>query len=214
MIEPISASGITQVPPTRELSVPLCVDNRKFIAGFQLNHHEHFRRQTRGLQAISSTGLLHALWELPHDIPFPVNSFNELDRATLESADDGWVKRQGADLLREYQPPGVVRSVTVSDHSLKLAISKAAACPPIFRRIAIWRTSACRHNVNSFASVKRATALGIGVIVDAGSHTYELVQPAQPMRGLPSVFRWWQAEIAYRNWISSREPTDEVGAWA
>jgi len=186
--------------------VPLCVDGRRYIAGLQLNSLEHLRRQRANLGAATSTGLLHALWELPYGISFPRSSFGEIDRMTLTEAEDGWVQHRGDDIVRMYQPAGAIKWIAVSDKSLTRAINKAASHPPTVRRTAIWDTSTGGRSLNATVTLIEAKILGVGVLAFDGSRTRELVEPDAAIRGRPSVFRWWQAELAYRNWISSTTP--------
>lgn len=193
--------------PEQEIPVPLCIDSRPYIVGFQLSSHEHLRRQRAGLGAATSTGLLHALWELPHGIAFPQRSFSDIDRLTLMAAEDGWVEHRGDDFLRVYQPAGTIKSIAVSDRSLSRAVKKAASHPATVRRTAIWNTSTNGRSPNASATLLMAKMFGIGVLAFNGTRIRELVQPTDPIRACPVVFRWWQAELAYRNWISSTAPT-------
>jgi hypothetical protein len=49
--------------------------------------------------------------------------------------------------------------------------------------------------------------LGIGVIASSKSEASALIEPGPAVTGRPAVYRWWQAEVCYRNWLSSTEPT-------
>jgi len=198
--------------PGCEIPVPLCIDGRRYVVGLELNFQEHVRRQRAGLGAVTSTGLLHALWEFPYGISFPARSFEDMDRATLMGATPGWVERRGDDFLRLYQPVGAVRSITVSDTSLARAVTKAASHSPTVRRTAVWRTSTTSESPKTLATLMRAKVLGIGVLIHNEKCKVELVAPADATRGRPVVYRWWQAELAYRNWVSSREPTESTAA--
>jgi len=199
--------------PLGEIPVPLSVDGRHYVAGLELNTQEHLRREQEGLGALTSTGLLHALWELPYGLTFPTRSFKIIDRTTLLNADHGWVEERRDGLVRKYQPIGSIRSITVSDKSLTRAVAKAASHPPTVRRTAIWFTSTAGASSSAVAALGRARIIGVGVIAIDGTRTIELVAAADAMRSRPVVFRWWQAELAYRNWINSREPTGSVEAW-
>lgn len=201
----VSAINRSEWPPD-EIPVPLCVDGRRYIVGLRLNSFEHLRRQRANLGAATSTGLLHALWELPYGISFPRSSFNEIDRLTLTEAEDGWVQHRGEDIIRMYQPAGTIKWIAVTDKSLTRAIDRAASHPPTVRRTAIWDTSTDGRSPNANVTLIEAKILGVGVLAFDGSRTKELVEPDAAIRGRPSVFRWWQAELAYRNWISSTTP--------
>ena len=194
--------------PSLEIPVPLCVDGRRYIAGLRLNSFEHLRRQQVGLGAATSTGLLHALWELPYGISFPKRSFSEMDCMTLMEADDRWVEHSGNDFIRMYQPAGAIKWISASDRSLARAVNKAASHPPTIRRTAIWNTSTDGRSPKATATLLKATLLGVGVLAFDGIRTHELVGPGEAVRGRPAVFRWWQAELAYRNWISRITPTE------
>src|ERR1700721_2657681 len=71
--------------------VPLSVDGYCFSAGIAFDEAELFRRDCAGIGAVTSRGLLHALWSVPHEIPIPWSSLSPLDRFTLESEGKGCV---------------------------------------------------------------------------------------------------------------------------
>jgi hypothetical protein len=205
----VSESTVTQSDiPCWEISVPLSVDGRRYNAGLRLNQTEHLRRQQVGLGAATSTGLLHALWELPYGISFPKGSFSEIDCYTLAEADDRWVQHVGGDFIRMYQPAGTIKWISASDRSLVRAVDKAASHPPTVRRTAIWNTSTDGTSPRATATLLKARLLGVGVLTFDGSRTHELVEPAEAIQGRPAVFRWWQAELAYRNWLNRTTPTE------
>ena len=174
------------------------------------------RRDCAGMGAVTSRGLLHALWSVPHEIPVPWLALSPLDRFTLESEGKGWVELNPRHVIRRYQPPGVVRTVSVSDESLPRAIIRVGARPPVFERIALWkRTSATTPRIRR-ATLDRARLLGIGVAVSDPSGVSELLAPQPAEMGVPSVYRWWQAELAYQSWLALRrtQPTVRAGALA
>jgi hypothetical protein len=194
------------------MPIPLCIDGRRFVAGLQLDLNERMRRLDAGLGAVTSTALLHALWELPYGFAFPSYSFKSMDRDALARADDALVEKQGNDFVRLYQPVGTIRSITVQDKSLARAVAKAGSHPPTVRRTAVWRTSTTGDSPLAAATLIRAKILGVGVIALSDSRVVELVKPADALRSQPAVFRWWQAELAYRNWVSCREPSESTAA--
>lgn len=194
-----------------EIPVPLCVDGRFYFVGLRLDHHEHARRQELRLGAATSSGLLHSLWELPHGVPIPRRALAPMDRETLETEGRGWVVERREKVVRVYRPAGVVGSVAVSDKSLCGAVHKVGTHPPTVRRTAVWMTPTHQESPRVKAILSRARRLGVGVLAASGGQLHELVPPAKPIRGRPVVFRWWQAELAYRNWLRSTEPTDTAG---
>lgn len=194
----------------REIPISLCVDGCFYIAGLRLDPAEHLRRRGLCLGAVSSTGLLHALWELPYGLPFPGRALAPMDRETLKQDGRGWVEERRGGVIRVYRPAGVIGSVAVPDKSLAKAVHRAATHPPTVRRTAVWMTSTNDQSARTAALLLRARNLGIGVLALGDSRRSELVQSADAIRGRPAVFRWWQAELAYRNWLRSTVPTGTV----
>jgi hypothetical protein len=190
-----------------EVPVQLSVDGHHYLTGLELDPVEHARRSRSQLGACTSTGLLHALWELPFGVAISWESLSFMDRCTLDEGGEGWVERKDDSVVRTYQPAGLIRSVFVSHGSLSKAVKGAASHPPTVRRVALWMEAAHRWSHNHEASLAKARALGVGVWASSGERVSRLLEPAQPLLGRPVVFRWWQAELAYRNWLSSTGPT-------
>jgi hypothetical protein len=193
-----------------ELLVPIRVDGASYHVGLRIDWVEHARRGRTGLGALTSSGLLHALWGLPWGIPVARAALSELDRHTIENEGQGWVEGHGPSLVRRYAPSGAVASVAVRHRSLSGAIARAGAHPPTVRRIAIWDRASSAPVRPDPLQLVRASTLGIGISVcsgGGGGAAVELVAPAEAIVGLPAVFRWWQAELAYRNWLMRTRPT-------
>lgn len=188
--------------------VPLSIDSTFYFAGLQVDQGEQDRRKKAGLQAIESTGLLHALWDIPNGIPFPSNAFSTLNRETLKEADEGWVEKHGTDFVRRFNPAGTVRCIAATDKSLLRSIRKAAAHPPTVRRTAVWMTSSNGPHCRYREELTFAASLGIGVVAMGQLEVHPLVDPEPPIRGRSNVFRWWQAELAFRNLIRNTVPTE------
>ena len=202
--------------PLYDALVPLNVDGCCFSSGIAFDEAELARRECSGLGAVTSRGLLHALWSVPYEIPVPWSSLSPLDRSTLESEGRGWVAPSQLGVVRRYQPPGTVKTVTVSDASLPRAIDRVSARPPVFQRIALWkRTTAATPRVRQ-ATLDRALLLGIGIVLSSPYGVSELLAPQPAVVGLPSVYRWWQAELAYQSWLTIRRtrPTAQAAALA
>ena len=203
-----SAEGPCALPlPADETEVRLKVDGNCYIAGLRLQDSEHARRENLGLAAATSTGLLHALWGLPYGIPVPRASISQLDRLTLDDEGFGWIDSDGRSVVRTYQPPGVVGTVIVTDSSLPGAVSRAIAHPPTVRRVALWRRQSEQAPRLLAHQLERARSFGIGIFTLHGDHCRQVLAPASALTGLPAVFRWWQAELAYRNWLMHMQPT-------
>lgn len=209
----MQASGLGRWPGwDHEVPVPLCVDGSFYIAGLRLDQAEHLRRSEVCLCAVTSTGLLHALWELPLGVPFPIRALAPMDQETLKQEGRGWAEERHEEVVRVYRPAGLIGCVAVPDRSLAKAVQKAAAHPPTVRRTAVWMTSTKDVSAKTTALLSYALSLGIGVLAVDGSRVCELVRPADAIGGRPAVFRWWQAELAYRNWLRCTVPIGRAGA--
>jgi hypothetical protein len=133
-----------------------------------------------------------------------------MDRETLDNEGFGWVEQRDGSFLRSYQPPGAICSIAVADKSLVRAVRCAAMHPPTVRRTAVWLTSTRGLGPTSSEPLHLARRLGVGVVVATDGCATQLVSPAGAIQGRPAVFRWWQAELAYRNWLRRTVPTGKV----
>lgn len=192
------------------IHVPLRVDGSSYVVAMQLDRREHHRRQALNLGAVTSTGLLHALWELPHGIAVSRSKLSALDRETLETDGNGWVEATTSSITRSYQPAGRVHSLAIADRSLSRAVQRVAAHPPTTERLAVWQTPRLTSLRRIAPILERARSLGIGVLCHTESAIDELVAPAESTIGRPAVFRWWQSELAYRNWFTRIAPTAQA----
>lgn len=183
------------------------IDGNAYFVEMQLDLEEHRRRSALGLGAVISTGLLYALWELPYGVGIPREKLSSLDCETLDNAGNGWTEAASNNITRCYQPPGKVHSIAITDRSLARAVQRVATHPPTTKRLAIWLASHLNPSPRTTATMERAQRLGIGVISSDGSVFEELITPADAAIGRPAVFRWWQAELAYRNWLTRIAPT-------
>ncbi len=160
-----------------------------------------------GPGALTSTGLLHALWELPLGIPWPSDMLQPRDLESLGEARVGWVKLEADRVERYYRPPGRVIVVAAADRSLSRAIRRVIAHPPTSQRIGLWTSGTTRPHPNAAGSLDLAREHGIGVIAANEGSEHVIVAPKAAVVGRPSIYRWWQAELAYRNWLMQTSPT-------
>jgi hypothetical protein len=214
LTEPWCGQGSESTLQPGEMGVPLKVDGSSYVVGFRLTENEHARRLGLDLGAATSTGLLHALWGLPHGIPVLRTAVAVRDIATLDEEGVGWMRCLGRTIIRTYQPPGVVGTIVVSDSSLSRAMSRAASHPSTVRRIAIWRRRSNTTPRLRQAQLDYAAEFGLGIYATVGDETTQLLAADPGLTGLPAVFRWWQAELAYRNWLMHNTPTAQVAASA
>jgi hypothetical protein len=175
--------------------VPAVLDGRTVLLGLELDMAEHSRR-LESSAAAPSRGLLHALWALPAGHPCPASSLDRLDADTLEIEGRGFVTNSGGSITRTYRPAGHVRAIGVVSRRLADAVAAAGQFPPIFRRYAISMRAASADN----HAVTAARAVGVGAAVTASGRLRELVGVETPRVGVPAVYRWWLAEVAYRSW--------------
>lgn len=175
--------------------VDLQVDRSRFAAAFELNVDEHRRRQAIGAGAVTRTGLLHALWQLPVGIPFPASSLSVADVSTLREMGEGFV--DGTSILtRTYEPAARVTAVVTVANGAGDALARASSLPAIFWRLAVSR----RRPADMDRAIARGEAAGVGAIVMTADGPDVIVAPRAPKRGVPAVYRWWLGELAYRNW--------------
>jgi len=176
--------------------VDLRIDGVRALAAFEPCASEHQRRQGLGLGAVTATSLLHGLWLLPEGIPVIMGDLpdHKLDR--LVSARH-LVTLMGGSLVRDYVPAGVVRSVAFFGTTLQVGIKRALRFTPIVRRLVVVSDSQ-RADASSLAT---AATFGIGVIQAREGGVQLLVDAAPAVTGVPAVYRWWIAEVAYERWL-------------
>lgn len=192
----------------------LHVDGRAYSVALDLDWAEHRRRQMLRISSLTSTGLLHALWEIPYGFEIARETLSTLDCETLDRAASGWVDRSAVGFVRRYQPAGIIRSIAITSESVSRAVQRAAAFPPTTKRVVVWMNPSGSSHCRITSTLERARRLGIGVLSANGDSLNELIAPGPVTRGLPNVFRWWQAELAYRNWLTRTAPTAGVGTSA
>ena len=179
--------------------VPVVLDGRTVLMAFELDAAEHARRLERSLGPVRSRGLLHALWALPEGILWPVSGLDQPDAETLNFEGHGHVTEEGGSINRVYRPAGQVRAIGLAARRLVDAVGSAGQFPPIFRRYAL-STSAGRTDLDAVAI---ALTVGVGAAIARLDGLSVLAQAEPPKTGVPSVYRWWLAEVAYRGWLQT-----------
>lgn len=182
-----------QYEPSRIVEVS--VDGTRWFAHFTVNEDEHARRARSQLGAVTDTGLLHALWELPEDVPIPLQALADRDSATLRRDGEGYVRIDGNTVERLFRPAGSVDTIAVVSNKASTAVRSVGKLPPIYVRLAI---AVDRRTPNRILEQARAT--GVGVLAISTDRPLVHVPPATAVRGVPAVYRWWINEITYRNW--------------
>ena len=184
-----------------EAVVSLCLDGARMLVALELDPDEHRRRLDARVGAITSTALLHGLWLLPaggavHAAALP-------DRKVQSLRAEPYVARQcGSSFERTYSPPGVVRAVGFAGRCVESAVLRAARFTPIFQRFVLLDDD----DLEIPLRVEwEAREWGVGIVaLGRGHRTKQVVPAAEAVVGIPSVYRWWVAELAYRRFLQDR----------
>lgn len=176
--------------------VAVCLDGSRLVAAFDPDHHEHARRVALRVGAVTSTPMLHGLWLLPAGIPVPVESVPSVKRRQLRDAHH-FVAESQTGFERLYSPPGIVRAVCFTGTEPMRSIGRAARFTPIVERIVV--TQAGVHTSRRARSV--ADEYGIGLLEASEAEVKIVLPPRAAVMGVPAVYRWWIAELAYESWL-------------
>lgn len=179
--------------------VPAVLHSRTVLMALELDITEHARRLERSVGPLRSRGLLHALWTLPEGLAWPTSGLDPLDVLTLEREGDGFVVMDEDAVIRVYRPAGRVRAIGLVGGRLPDVVATASRFPPIFRRYAV----AAKAASTDPQVVAAARTVGIGAAI-AGPNGLRVLGEAEPAQvGVPGVYRWWLAEVAYRSWLQT-----------
>lgn len=180
--------------------VPAILDGRPVLMAFELDSTEHARRHDGGsIGPVPSRGLLHALWTLPEGLAWPISGLDRLDADTLKQEGDGFVAMNGASVTRLYRPAGRVHAIGLAGRRLVDAVAAASQLPPIFRRYAI----AAKGTGTDRDAVAAARAIGVGAAVSSPGALRVFARAEPPLVGVPGIYRWWLAEVAYRSLLQA-----------
>ena len=188
-----SVAQVTGLPVVR-----FAIDGLEILGALELSLDEHERRARLEAGAITSTALLHGLWLLPTGGPTPPGMLPEIKVQRLRGAPHAAVET-AAGFERTYDPPGILRSVAFSGASVERSVERAARFTPIVRRYVL-----IEENQEPVASSIECAARewGVGIISLRCGACPEVLIPASPAEtGIPSVYRWWVAELAYERYL-------------
>lgn len=180
--------------------VPVVIDGRALLMAFELDASEHQRRVDQSLGPVRSRGLLHTLWALPHGLAWPTSGLDRHDARMLRDHGGGFATLNGGSATRHYLPAGRVRAVGIASRRLTDAVATASQFPPIFRRYAL----AGRRSRSDHDAAVSAKVIGVGAAVTSPDGLRILARAEPPKRGVPGVYRWWLAEVAYRSWLQAK----------
>lgn len=190
-------SGVSQLAGSTML--PLDLGEAVVAGAFSLNPAEHDRRQDFGAGAITSLGLLHGLWMLPEDCPVETNALPDVKVRRLRDAPDAAVEKDGY-LVRSYRPAGVLRGVAFAGSSIDRTIDRAIQFSPIVSRFVLLNPT--QSLTTRLEWLAREWSVGVFQCVSSSEGLF-LVPPGSPVLGVPSVFRWWIAELAYESLLQT-----------
>ena len=178
--------------------VRLTINGSTMHAAFELCADEHERRLQEGVGAITSTALLCGLWLLPSGVPVAPGKLPDVKAQRLHEAPYA-VAETVAGFERTYSPPGILRSVMFSGLDLERSVDRALRFTPIVQRFALF-DQRCAELPSPVECLAREWGVGI-IALHQEASPQELV-PAMPAEvGVPSVYRWWVAELAYKSYL-------------
>ncbi len=177
--------------------VAVRIDGASMLVGFELDLIEHGRRTRVGVGALTSAELLHGMWLLPSGVPVPFSALPPKKIERLRAASHS-VAETRIGFERLYSPPGVVRSVAFVGRNAERLVQRSIRFTPIFQRVAVV-VDGSKPLSARVECTAREWAVGI-VEVNSGAARCALsAGPAET--GVPSVYRWWMAELAYQSWL-------------
>lgn len=183
------------IPPLVDCpSVPIRFDGGPVVATLRLDRVEHQRRSAEDVGALTSRALLHGLWLLPAGVPVPTSWVPDVKLDRLRAA-RGCVVDADRSIVRTYSPPGTVERLTFEGRQPRSLLRRAIRSTPIFERNIVIRS----QEPIKIDSQTRAEALewGVGITIVCDDLTDRIVPVAAATLGVPSVYRWWIAELAY-----------------
>jgi hypothetical protein len=169
-------------------AVPTRIPVAGCTAWLNLDADELRRRQTIGMGAVTSTALLSSLWELPSGGSVPSSALEPSIVARLRSA-ECVVTESTNGFRRNYAPIGTVSAVAFSGRQSLKAFGRAAAFTPIVRRYAV---IPARDFTSEIADL--GEKWGVGIAIHDGQTPID-ARAAEV--GIPHVYRWWLAELAF-----------------
>ena len=172
------------------------LEGKEMAAAFDPDVGEHVRRSRAGAGAVTSRALLHGLWLLPAGIPVPTAAIPERKRQHLRAA--GHFAQENGDCLESlYSPAGAVRAIAVAGADIERSVAQAIRFTPIVQRVVVTDVTM----QPSSATLGLADRWGVGVVRAREDGCDVLRHPAPAVVGVPAVYRWWLAELAYEGWL-------------
>lgn len=177
-------------------AVAIRLEGKEIAAAFDPDFGEHARRSTAGAGAVTSRALLHGLWLLPTGVPVPTAAIPERKRQHLRTAGH-FAHEVGGQLERLYSPAGAVRAIAIAGADIERSVRQAIRFTPIVQRVVVTDVT----TQPSPATLGLAEEWGVGVVTARENGSDVLRHPAPAVVGVPAVYRWWLAELAYEGWL-------------
>lgn len=177
-------------------AVAIRLEGKEMAAAFDPDVGEHARRSSAGAGAVTSRALLHGLWLLPTGVPVPTAAIPERKRQHLRAAGH-FAHEDGGCLERLYSPAGAVRAIAIAGADIERSVSQAIRFTPIVQRVVVTDVT----TRPSPATLGLAEEWGVGVVTARENGCDVLCHPAPAVVGVPAVYRWWLAELAYEGWL-------------
>lgn len=166
------------------------------LAWLDVDRDECERRADLSVGAVTSNGLLHGLWLLPHGLPvcedaLPVEKVRRFRDAPFAVVESGGV------FERTYAPIGAVRAVAFGGRCWTRAVTRAIRFTPIVQRIAVVYEP--RSSLRPEVALD-AMEWGVGAVLARESSVEPVLSAGPAVVGAPSVYRWLLAELAFDAW--------------
>jgi len=168
-------------------------------AWVDIDEREHRRRALLGLGAVTSLELLDRVLGLPRGGWVRWNDLTPEETRSLRAAPTGVVVGSALGVCRTLAPPAAVPLVLIRSASWRRGLRTASAFEPFAQRVLILDGS-CR----SLREVTwEADCLGVGVWIENGAGTEEVVRPAPWRQRYVTAAGWRFRERAYGVWLSA-----------
>ena len=168
----------------------------RVMLAFEPDPYEHPRRCENSVGAVLSRRLLHASGPYPRHT-LADSRADELDVATLTSEGLAALDTRRRPGCQALQPPDASVALPFKARGLERGPPRAGGFPPTFLRYAI----GVRRSMTDAEAITAAVSLGIGARVMGPTRLVVHAESELRERGVPGIYRWWLAEVAYDAWL-------------